>query len=103
MRIKFNKTQENSDATNDYNVTWDEMEVTVDNICDAVLAHAIQTKERGKIYISIPSDPWYGYVADYFHSVMEFHDAYFDFKHRKVHRIWANGGYGAMSYYLTLE
>lgn len=83
MRIKFNKTQENSDATSNYDVTWDELEATVDDICDAVLAHAIQMKERGDIYVSMPGDPWHGHIADYSNSVMEFHDAYSDFKNRK--------------------
>ena len=103
MRIKFNKTQENGDATSNYNITWGETEATVDDICDAVLAHAIQAKERGDIYVSIPEDRWHGHIADYSNSTMEFHDAYFDFKNRKVRSIWANGGWGAMSYYLTLE
>lgn len=103
MKLYFNKTQENGDATCNYNVTWSELEATVDDICDAVLAHAIQTRERGDIYVSIPEDRWHGDIADYSNSVMEFHDAYFDFKDRKVRSIWANGGWGAMSYYLTLE
>ena len=103
MKIKFNKTQENGDATSNYNITWDEMEATVEDICDAVLAHAIQARERGDIYVSMPSDRWHGHIADYSNSIMEFHDAYFDYKNRKVHSIWANGGWGAMSYYLTLE
>ena len=103
MRINFEKTQENGDATCNYNVTWSELGATVDDICDAVLAHAIQAKERGDIYVSMPNDRWYGHIANYFNSIMEFHDAYFVFKDRKVHRIWANGGWGAMSYYLTLE
>ena len=103
MRIKFNKTQENGDATSNYDITWDELEATVDDICNAILAHAIQAKERGDIYVSMPGDPWHGHIAEYSNSVMEFHDAYFDFKDRKIYRIWANGGWGVMSYYLTLE
>ena len=103
MRLNFEKTQENGDATCNYNVTWSELSATVDDICDAVLAHAVQATERGDIYVSTPSDRWHGHIADYSNSIMEFHDAYFDYKNRKVHSIWANGGWGAMSYYLTLE
>ena len=103
MKLNFKKTQENGDATCNYNVTWSELGATVDDICNAVLAHAIQAKEHGDIYISMPSSRWHGHIADYSNSVMEFHDAYFDYKNRKVHSIGANGGWGLMSYYLILE
>lgn len=103
MRLNFEKTQENGDATCNYIVTWSELGATVDDICDAVLAHSMQANERGDIYISTSTNCWHAQVCEYQTSVMEFHDAYFDYKDRKVHRIWANGGWGAMSYYLTLE
>lgn len=104
MRLNFEKTQENGDATSNYNVTWTDLEATVDDICDAVLAHSIQSNDRrGDIYISTLKDAWHAKVCEYSGSIMEFHDGYFEYKNHKVRRIWANGGWGAMTYYLTLE
>ena len=81
MKLNFKKTQKNDDATYNYNVTWNEPNATVDDICDAILAHAIQAKEEhGDIYISMPSDRWHEYIADYSNSIMEFHDTYFDYE-----------------------
>lgn len=102
MRLHFEKTQENGDATSNYNVTWNETEITVDDFCDAVLGHSVQQPEWGKIYISEPGDHWHATICEYDRSVMEFQNDYFDYKNKKVVSAWANGGWGAMSYWLTV-
>lgn len=101
MKLRFEKTQENGDATSNYDVTF-YGEATVDDFCDAVLAHSVQQPERGKIYISEPGDPWHATICEYSHSVMEFQNDYFDYKNRKVVSARANGGWGAMDYWLTV-
>lgn len=101
MKLCFEKIQENGDATSSYDVTF-YREATVDDFCDAVLARSIQQQEQGKIYISEPGDPWHATISEFQYSVMEFFPDYEKYQNKIVKSAWANGRYGAMTYWITL-
>ena len=101
MKFELVKTQENSDATSNYNIIMPN-DTTVEDFCNTVLGRSVQMQEHGSVYISTKEDLWHAVICKYYFSVMEFNTDYQNYKDKIIKSAWANGGYGAMSYWLTL-
>lgn len=101
MKLRFIKTGEHSDATTGYKLEFPEG-TTVNDFCDAVLARSLQNNERGEIYLSVPGDPWHATISKFQHSIMEFPLDYDTYRDKIVKSARANGGWGAMTYWITV-
>ena len=87
--ITFKKTQENGDATSNYDVSFPEGMTIVEFITEVRKAH--------------PED-WFGsFYLNGFNSIGEYRNdkVYIDARYANIKpsHIWANGGWGAMSYF----
>lgn len=87
--ITFKKTQENGDATSNYDISFPKEMTIVEFITEVRKAH--------------PED-WFGnFYLNGFNSIGEYHNdkVYIDARYAgiKPTSIWANGGWGAMSYF----
>ena len=104
MKFEFVKTQENGDATSNYIVMIQEG-INVDTFLDEILYRNLKmtSPDRGQVYVCGDTSIWDHKIAEFDGQYMEFLMDYFDFKERKIQNVRANGGWGAMSYYLTLE
>lgn len=94
--MEFKKTQENGDATCNYTIITDKE--TVLEFLYELRKHVKFNEEWGDIYITP-----YKKIAGYSHGSFHFTDALLDYKDSKIQYIWANGGWGLMSYYITIE
>lgn len=101
--LYFEKINKNNRADRNYTVTFSEYEETVSDFCDAVLSRSIQLLEQGRIYISKSQDLWHAAICQYNYSVMEFENAYSDYKDRKIISAKANSGFGTTDYFLTVS
>lgn len=94
--MEFKKTQENGDATCNYEIITDKK--TVLEFLYELRKQVRLNQEWGDIYITP-----YSKIAGYNHGSFHFTDLLLDYRNSKIKRVWANGGWGLMSYYITIE
>ena len=94
--MKFIKTQENGDATSNYNVITDKK--TVIEFLYELRKETKINQEWGDVYISP-----YIKIATYKHGYFNFTENLLDYQYHKIKRVWANGGWGLMSYTIIVE
>lgn len=99
--MNFHKTQENGDATSNYNITTSAK--TVREFVYEVIEHAHEKREWGSIFISTSKNIWHARLINYTHSKVDFLNSYSSYCNKPIERVWANGGWGAMTYFITCK
>lgn len=99
--MNFHKTQENGDATSNYNITTPAK--TVREFVYEVIEYMQKHNEWGSIYAFVPEKSGYITLVDYSRFKVDFSYSYGSYCNKPIERIWANGGWGLMSYYITCK
>lgn len=97
--MNFHKTQENGDATSNYNITTSAN--TVREFVYEVIEYMQKHNEWGSVFISTSESTWHAKLITYSHSKVDFLSDYGRYCNKHIERIWANGGWGAMTYFIT--
>ena len=99
--MDFHKTQENGDATSNYNITTSAN--TVREFVYEVIEYMQKHNEWGNIYAFSSKNSGYITLVDYSRFKVNFSNSYSSYCNKPIERIWANGGWGTMSYYITCK
>jgi hypothetical protein len=99
--MDFHKTQENGDATSNYDITTSAN--TVREFVYEVIEYMQKHDEWGSIYVFVSKNSGYITLVDYSRFKVDFSNSYGSYCNKLIKRIWANGGWGAMSYYITCK
>lgn len=99
--MEFIKTQENGDATSNYNITTSTN--TVREFVYEVIEYMQKHNEWGNIYVFSSKHSGYITLVDYSRFKVNFSNSYGSYSNKLIERIWANGGWSAMSYYITCK
>jgi hypothetical protein len=99
--MNFHKTQENGDATSNYNITTSAK--TVREFVHEVIEYMQKHNEWGSIYVFVPENSGYITLVDYSRFKVDFSYSYGSYCNKPIERIWANGGWGLMSYHITCK
>ena len=99
--MEFKKTQENSDATCNYNITTSAKRVR--EFVYEVIEYMQKHDEWGSIYALVSKNSGYVALVDYSRFKISFSNNYGSYCDKSIKRIWANGGWGLLSYYITIE
>ena len=99
--MDFHKTQENGDATSNYNITTSAK--TVREFVYEVIEYMQERDEWGGIYALVSKNSGYITLVDYSRFKVNFLNSYSSYCDKPIERVWANGGWGAMSYYITCK
>ena len=99
--MDFHKTQENGDATSNYNITTSAN--TVREFVHEVIEYMQKHNEWGSIYAFSSKNSGYITLVDYSRFKVNFLNNYGSYCNKPIGRIWANGGWGTMSYYITCK
>ena len=99
--MNFHKTQENGDATSNYNITTSAK--TVREFVYEVIEYMQEHDEWGSIDVFMPKNSGYITLVDYSRFKVNFSTSYGRYRNNPIERIWANGGWGAMTYFITCK
>lgn len=111
MKMEFKWLSFCGDATSDYGVSTSEP-CNIGQLIDCILTRSGQNEERGDIWVSDPREPQSIYLCSYKHGRFaeplwwkkDYDPAILDqYRCKKVIKIRANGGYGAMSYSIKID
>ena len=97
----YKKTQENGDATSNYNITTSAK--TVKEFVHEVIEYMEKHNEWGSIHVSMGKSTGYITLVNYSRFKIDFLNSYIRYCNKSIDRIWANGGWGLMSYYITCK
>ena len=95
--MEFIKTQENGDATSNYNIITDKKTV-IEFLYE--LRKEVKTKQEwGDVHVG-----FYKKIATYERNgAFHFTEDLNEYSNKPIKRVWANGGWGLMSYYIIIE
>ena len=99
--MNFHKTQENGDATSNYNITTSAK--TVREFVYEVIEYMQKHNEWGSIDAFASKNSGYITLVDYSRFKVNFSNSYSSYCNKPIERIWANGGWGTMSYYIPCK